>query len=616
MKLASLVSTVPTALLLLLAGNAFGTTADMSSSYTAIAMETTGATGSTLIIESPIKDRGLQDKNEDEEDGEMTPPPPEAAPAELPEDFNNTAVPEGEQEGGAEEEEQGMEEEGGKVNDGVVRTSIVRLVPFQVQLAMTGDPEKVDPMALRDLVQQWMTDSFIAKAEPRGLLDPNCTLFTSLGLEIPDENDRRSSRSLIHLDGAAAGGSGGLRGGRNLQDEQQQEEGTSNVPTVFIETYEGVTVWQLVGSDTPAVDPDVVEVMLQDTLLEENTLLEKLREAEESSTGLGTNVADVKAFMFVSGDDSSSSASDGGSGGSDDDDDGKNGTIEIIIIIAIVVACMAFGLLVFAVIWAWRSDRDRRGGGYGAGSGSGRDSTNYDSRTKHRTIPAVPTKSESYDLSPSAVAVPISPPAATTPNNKNTYSRQAQPVASKKIYDTSVRKSTTTMTKTKSAPPVAKAIPAVPTPEPMSVQNSSTTGTNEEYIGDASVFSELPPPPRDYDESVISEDISTSLTAYYRSGMAGYSTGGSGGRKGTGNYQHHHTTAHHAGGGGDLDDNASLSSMDSYGFSLDGYAPSLGPAPTGYPMGAGSSLYNSTVKDPETDYSEEEAEDFSNMNMK
>ncbi len=57
-----------------------------------------------------------------------------------------------------------------------------------------------------------------------------------------------------------------------------------------------------------------------------------------------------------------------------------------------------------------------------------------------------------------------------------------------------------------------------------------------------------------YPESVISEDISTSLTAYYQSGM---------GNKRMGSNM--------------LNDAASVSSMESYGYSLDGYANSIAP---------------------------------------
>uniref|UniRef100_A0A7S1YKC4 Uncharacterized protein n=1 Tax=Grammatophora oceanica TaxID=210454 RepID=A0A7S1YKC4_9STRA len=67
-----------------------------------------------------------------------------------------------------------------------------------------------------------------------------------------------------------------------------------------------------------------------------------------------------------------------------------------------------------------------------------------------------------------------------------------------------------------------------------------------------------------YPDSVISEDISTSLTAYYKSGMAG---GGQGVRNA-------YDEGRLASGG--LNDAASVSSMESYGYSLDGYASTIG----------------------------------------
>ena len=62
-----------------------------------------------------------------------------------------------------------------------------------------------------------------------------------------------------------------------------------------------------------------------------------------------------------------------------------------------------------------------------------------------------------------------------------------------------------------------------------------------------------------YSESVISEDISSSLSHYYRSGM-GSSRYGNNSNSGSNNH---------------LNDAASISSMESYGYSLDGYAPSM-----------------------------------------
>lgn len=64
-----------------------------------------------------------------------------------------------------------------------------------------------------------------------------------------------------------------------------------------------------------------------------------------------------------------------------------------------------------------------------------------------------------------------------------------------------------------------------------------------------------------YPESVISEDISTSLTAYYQSGMGSKRM-----QNGNGNTNNNI-----------LNDAASVSSMESYGYSLDGYTNSIAP---------------------------------------
>lgn len=63
-----------------------------------------------------------------------------------------------------------------------------------------------------------------------------------------------------------------------------------------------------------------------------------------------------------------------------------------------------------------------------------------------------------------------------------------------------------------------------------------------------------------YPDSVISEDISTSLTAYYQSGIGGR------GRNGPGKLAQNN-----------FNDAASVSSMESYGYSLDGYTNSIAP---------------------------------------
>lgn len=349
-----------------------------------------------------------------------------------------------------------------------VRTDLVRLIPFDVQIAMTSPPENVNVYALTDIVTDWMTDSFTSKTENQPLIG-NGTTFDSLGLE--------------------------LRSRRKLQEGPSTES-----IQLYTANYDGISLWERRGQTTSPTDPEIVELILRGTLVDDDQLLAMLR-AAEPYTGLGDGVVDVRAYV----------ASPAPAPTPESDNN-----LEIIIIIAIVVACLAFGLLMFAVIWAWRTDQNKR-----------------DSYKGDRSVPRidVPTGSESE-------------------------------------YN---EKSPTGMT-----PPTAAAPELSPSP----------TERPPTEIASAS--------PNDYPDSVISEDISTSLTAYYRSGVAGYSnTGGTRGSSGP----------------RELNDAASMSSMDSYGYSLDGYAPSLGPAPQGYPVGP----FNGMIKDPDSEYSEDEDTTFSTL---
>jgi hypothetical protein len=353
-----------------------------------------------------------------------------------------------------------------------IRTDLVRLIPFDVQIAMTGPPSNVNIYALTDIVTDWLTDSFLSKSGNGALISNNSTTFDSLGLE--------------------------LRTRRKLQDQQQQTAG--NPIQLYTANYDGVTLWERRGLTTPPMEAEIVEFIQRATFLEDNTLLTLLR-AAEAYTGLGETVVDVRAYVAPP-----STASD----------DGNSDNLQIIIIIAIVVACLAFGLLSFAVIWAWRTDQTKRDAYIAKGD---------------RSVPRmdVPTGSEETDYNEHSPTGMTPPAVADLPSSS----------------------------------------PAVVRP-PHEIGSSLNQNKNN-----------------DYPDSVISEDISTSLTAYYRSGMAGYSN--TGGTRGSNS------------GPRELNDAASMSSMDSYGYSLDGYAPSLGPAPQGYPVGP----FNGMIH-PDTDYSEDE----------
>ena len=337
-----------------------------------------------------------------------------------------------------------------------VRTDLVRLSPFDLQIAMAGPTDGVNIYALSDIVTDWMHASFERKSQSQGLLG-NMTTFDSIALEWTSNN-------------------------RKLQ---QEDIG------LYSASFEGVSLWNRKGLATPPTDHELVELIQRATFLEDNQLLTMLQNAQDFS-GLGDDVIDVRAFIVMPTSNTSSS---------------NDNNLEIIIIIAIVVACLAFGLLIFAVVWAWRTDQNRRGDAFKTASvvqrptdGTGSESDEYE---KQRQLSS-PTKQRHHQAVPS-------------------YHHASSP-------------------------------PAHP---PMEIE------------------------PEEYPESVLSEDISSSLTAFYRSGMAGYSLNNK----------------------RELNDAASMSSMDSYGYSLDGYAPSLtgGPAPAGYPVGpltGGSTPFNGQIKDP------------------
>jgi len=218
----------------------------------------------------------------------------------------------------------------------------------------------------------------------------------------------------------------------------------------------------------------------------------------------------------------------------------SNQNLEIIIIVAIVVACLAFALLIFAVIWAWRSDRrdlddkptsSSQGPTTAAAGGSS-------SKKQHRNKS---NRSSSHKLALSS---------SSKINNSNRKANSRRSSATQKRGNTKKNVGavvTTTSTGGADFPDILNN-----GSYPKEIGNlENGTGTNQ------------------YPDSVISEDISTSLTAYYKSGMA-------------------YNNNSNVGGGGapkEINDAASMSSMDSYGYSLDGYAPSLGPAQGGYPVG-------------------------------
>jgi len=261
------------------------------------------------------------------------------------------------------------------------------------------------------------------------------------------------------------------------------------------------------------VPDDVVRWIQQSTLQNRTGLLRAMQLS--SASGLGHLVVDINTYAVSSsgsnGNGGGGNAASGGNGGN-----GTDGNLEIIIIVAVAVAAVAFIFLIMAIFWAWRYDRRNReaylvGATSGVGKSRGGTRDASDPTSSHSTM-------ELDDV-------------------ENAHRRQVGKMA-------------------RYAPQDGNAAIRDENEIPMS-----------EIGGDSVVGGGI------YPESVISEDISTSLSQYYRSGLA---SGGGGGAQGSAFADHHLRRSGGRGGGADhLNDAASVSSMESYGYSLDGYAPSM-----------------------------------------
>jgi hypothetical protein len=242
----------------------------------------------------------------------------------------------------------------------------------------------------------------------------------------------------------------------------------------------------------------VTPALLED--IERQALLKDDRLLEllqaSSAQGLGASVTDVRAYINPSPSSATNIAA-----ANPTNLGATNANLELIIVVAIVVAVMAFGFLCFSLYWAHRYDYQRRQEAYRVEPNSSASQKNNTSTTRMRK-PKNPDGTGGTDNSDCDDDTRNPPDVVAVDHSKNADD------------DTALEY------------PASEANP--------------TTGI--------------------YPESVISDDISTSLTAYYRSGMGSRPM----------------YTPRALGGGDDFNDQASFSSMESYGYSLDGYAPSLG----------------------------------------
>lgn len=296
-----------------------------------------------------------------------------------------------------------------------------------------------------------------------------------------------------------------------------------------------------------SVPLDVVHFLQESALTNKSGLLELVQAS--GAAGLGASVVDLNAFTVAT----SSGSGSSGSGG--------NASLEAIIIIAVAVAAVAFLFLLVAIFWAWRYDRRNRqaylvnGIAGNNGMGGGRHASSKETRRSD------PTNSQST----------IEEHIRRTSNNGGSGKGH--------------RKGGNR----KNQAPVSE-------------------------IGGDSVLEGIPGtgsgmPSGLYPESVISEDISTALSQYYRSGLSYSHSAVGGGTGGGGSHPFRSSSSRMD----HLNDAASVSSMESYGYSLDGYAPSTATPmprdvaqPINYHTHASSSAHQ--PRDPEDDDDDDEEE--------
>jgi len=366
-----------------------------------------------------------------------------------------------------------------ETSSGRGRIDLIGLIDFDVQVLLTEN-SGVQLFDMTELVTSWMNDSFEQQLELRGIVGEYAELDTVI-LQERDEDDRRKLIS-------------SLRGGDTTGSNRLLQADSNNAGEIYTAEFAGAALFTR-NENQIRIDQEIVLDMQRITLANDTALLEALQDSKAKS--MGSAVLDVRAILNPSREQQKQN-----------DDEG----LEVVIIVAIVIACVAFLFLLFAIFWAWRYDKRNREA-YLVGTAGKRGDNNRPDGT----------------------------------GSDNSYN------------DDEERRTA------KSTPPKSS--------EKAEDHPDYPSEIGGEHVVGATI----------YPESVISEDISTSLSQYYRSGFgaASYDAAGTSARD---NYR--------------LNDAASVSSMESYGYSLDGYVPSMAtPMPDETPM-ARAEAYNLPVDPP------------------
>lgn len=271
----------------------------------------------------------------------------------------------------------------------------------------------------------------------------------------------------------------------NNEKNETRTRRTQDGGTLFTARFRGGVVFSRDQINRTKSIPENDVLVIQQTALSNDTGLLTLLQRATDSTGLGNAVVDVNAFLDPNP-----------STGSKTNESSETSDLDVVIIVAIVVACVAFLFLLGAIVWAYRFDRIHRDaflvknhvGGIQNSHGTGQMIHDKTSETDNTACD---------NESPERIRAVVEHSSSTLPKNFDP------------IYPAMI-------------------------------------GGDDAHDNDypESVISDSVGP-----GSAISEDVSTSLSQYYRAGMGKADYGRSNGL---------------------LSDAGSVSSMESYGYSLDG----------------------------------------------
>ena len=299
-------------------------------------------------------------------------------------------------------------------------------------------------------------------------------------------------------------------------DEQRQRYTQVTNDNLFVASFRGGVVFTRDAVNrTLKIPANDVLVIQQNVLLNDTGLLMLLQQSTDA-TGLGSFVIDTNAFLNPS---TSNTDNDSAS-----DTSSNNSGLDVVIIIAIVIAVIAFLFLLGAIVWAYRFDR------------ANRDAYLASNLKDQNTMMGHPSNNSNKD---------------TNMNDKTTSETETMndPDTPERIHRSMiVIEGSPNSVNNTSVPDVYPTMigggAGNGRDQPLHISdiNHADDGDDENYP--ASVISDSV-----VSGSAISEDVSTSLSQYYRSGMG---------------------KADLYGRSGMLSDAGSVSSMESYGYSLDG----------------------------------------------